>query len=123
MGLKGYVTNITAGVMPAAEAIAKYHDLWWVERAFRMSNNDLRARPMFHRTCDAIEAHLTIVTTALAVTCKHRGTYRPGHRQRRQAATAAGISHHRHQRDHRDLPSVNPAAQQNDPRQFGIPET
>jgi len=65
--LKGYVTNIPATVMPAAEVIAKYHDLWRVERSFRMSKNDLRARPMFHRTRDAIEAHLTIVITALAV--------------------------------------------------------
>ena len=67
VGLKGYVTNIAATDMPAAEVIAKYHDLWRVERAFRMSKSDLRARPMFHRTRDAIEAHLTIVITALAV--------------------------------------------------------
>ena len=32
-----------------------------------MSKTDLRARPMFHRTRDAIEAHLTIVFTALAL--------------------------------------------------------
>jgi hypothetical protein len=32
-----------------------------------MSKTDLRARPMFARTRDAIEAHLTIVLTALAV--------------------------------------------------------
>jgi hypothetical protein len=31
-----------------------------------MSKTDLRARPMFHRTRDAIEAHLTIAFTALA---------------------------------------------------------
>lgn len=67
VGLKGYVTNIDATVMPAGEVIAKYHDLWHVERSFRMSKSDLRARPMFHRTRDAIEAHLTIVFTALAV--------------------------------------------------------
>jgi hypothetical protein len=67
VGLKGYVTNLDINVMPAAEVIAKYHDLWHVERSFRMSKNDLRARPMFHRTRDAIEAHLTIVFTALAV--------------------------------------------------------
>ncbi|WP_231111745.1 IS1634 family transposase, partial [Mycobacterium avium] len=67
VGLKGYVTNIDATVMPAGEIIAKYHDLWHVERSFRMSKSDLRARPMFHRTRDAIEAHLTIVFTALAV--------------------------------------------------------
>jgi hypothetical protein len=67
VGLKGYVTNLPAAVMPAAEVIAKYHDLWRVERSFRMSKSDLRARPIFHRTRDAIEAHLTIVITALAV--------------------------------------------------------
>jgi hypothetical protein len=66
-GLKGYVTNIPANLMPAGEVIASYHDLWHVEQSFRMSKTDLRARPMFVRTRDAIEAHLTIVFTALAV--------------------------------------------------------
>ena len=67
VGLKGYVTNIPAHQMPAGEVIASYHDLWRVEQSFRMSKTDLRARPMFVRTRDAIEAHLTIVFTALAV--------------------------------------------------------
>ena len=67
VGLKGYVTNITADVMPPAEVIASYHDLWHVEQSFRMSKTDLAARPIFHRTLDAIEAHLTIVFTALAI--------------------------------------------------------
>ena len=67
VGLKGYVTNITAAVMPATEVIARYHDLWRVEQSFRMSKSDLAARPIFHRTREAIEAHLTIVFTALAI--------------------------------------------------------
>jgi transposase len=67
VGLKGYVTNIPATVMPAGEVIASYHELWHVEASFRMSKSDLRARPIFHRTRDAIEAHLTIVFTALAI--------------------------------------------------------
>ncbi len=67
VGLKGYVTNIEAAIMPAAEVIGSYHDLWHVEQSFRMSKTDLAARPMFARTRDAIEAHLTIVFTALAV--------------------------------------------------------
>jgi hypothetical protein len=67
VGLKGYVTNIDAAIMPAGEVISSYHDLWHVEQSFRMSKTDLRARPMFHHTRDAIEAHLTIVFTALAV--------------------------------------------------------
>ncbi len=66
-GLKGYLTNIPATVMPAAEVIASYHDLWHVEQSFRMSKTDLQARPLFARTRDAIEAHLTIVFTALAI--------------------------------------------------------
>jgi mRNA-degrading endonuclease toxin of MazEF toxin-antitoxin module len=65
--LKGYATNIPATLMPAGEVVASYHDLWHVEQSFRMSKTDLRARPMFARTRDAIEAHLTIVFTAPAV--------------------------------------------------------
>ncbi|OLT91116.1 IS1634 family transposase [Mycobacterium syngnathidarum] len=67
VGLKGYVTNIDAARMPATEVISSYHDLWRVEQSFRMSKSDLAARPMFARTRDAIEAHLTIVFTALAL--------------------------------------------------------
>jgi transposase len=67
VGLKSYVSNIPAALMPADEVIASYHDLWHVEQSFRMSKTDLRARPMFHRTKDTIEAHLTIVFTALAL--------------------------------------------------------
>ena len=67
VGLKGYVTNMPATVMPAAEVIASYHDLWNVEQSFRMSKSDLAARPMFARKRDAIEAHLTIVFAALAI--------------------------------------------------------
>ena len=65
--MKGYVTNIPATVMPAAQVIASYHDLWHVEQSFRMSKTDLRARPIFHHQRDAIEAHLTVVVTALAI--------------------------------------------------------
>jgi hypothetical protein len=67
-GLKGYVTNIPADVIPAEEVIARYHDLWHVEQSFRISKSDLAARPFFARKRDAIEAHLTIVFAALAIT-------------------------------------------------------
>lgn len=60
VGLKVYVTNVPVTEMPASEVIARYHELWRVERSLRMSKSDLRARPMFHHTRDAIEAHLTI---------------------------------------------------------------
>lgn len=67
VGLKGYVTNIPAQAMSAAEIVADYHDLWKVEQSFRMSKHDLRARPVFHHTHQSIQAHLTVVTTALAI--------------------------------------------------------
>ena len=65
--MKGYVTNIDAAQMSASEVIGKYHELWHVERSFRMSKTDLRARPIFHHVRESIEAHLSIVFTALAV--------------------------------------------------------
>lgn len=67
VGLKGYVTNIPVAVMPPGEVISSYHDLWHVEQSFRMSKTDLQARPIFARRQEAINAHLTIVFTALAV--------------------------------------------------------
>lgn len=66
-GWKGYITNLDAATMQAAEVVASYHQLWHVEQSFRMSKTDLQARPMFHHTREAIEAHLTVVFTALAV--------------------------------------------------------
>lgn len=47
--------------------INSYHDLWHVEQSFRIAKSDLAARPIHHRQLDAIEAHLTIVFTALAI--------------------------------------------------------
>ncbi|GAA1626528.1 IS1634-like element ISMsm6 family transposase [Georgenia ruanii] len=66
-GLKGYVTNLSAQTMPGPAIIAAYHDLWRVEQSFRMTKSDLKARPVFHRQRDAIEAHLTVVLAALAI--------------------------------------------------------
>jgi hypothetical protein len=37
------------------------------ERSFRMAKSDLQARPVYHRKRGSIEAHLTIVLAALAV--------------------------------------------------------
>ena len=66
-GLKGYVTNMPATIMTSQEVIASYHDLWHVEQSFRISKNDLAAAPFFVRKEDSIEAHLTKVFAALAV--------------------------------------------------------
>jgi transposase len=64
---KGYVTNISPEVFDGERVVAAYHDLYQVERSFRMTKTDLAARPVFHRLRDSIEAHLTIVFAALAV--------------------------------------------------------
>ena len=66
-GFKGFVTNINIETLDGSAVVAAYRDLWRVEESFRMSKNDLQARPVFHRKKDSIEAHLTIVFTALAV--------------------------------------------------------
>jgi hypothetical protein len=64
-GWKSYVTNITA---PTPEfVIGAYHQLWHIEKSFRMSKHDLQARPIYHHKRESIEAHLTVVFAALAV--------------------------------------------------------
>jgi len=47
--------------------IGSYHQLFQIEKSFRMAKSDLQARPIYHRKRDSIDAHLTIVFTALAV--------------------------------------------------------
>ena len=47
--------------------IGAYHQLWQIEKSFRMSKHDLQARPVFHHKRESIEAHLTVVFAALAV--------------------------------------------------------
>jgi transposase len=47
--------------------IDAYHQLWHIEKAFRMSKHDLQARPIYHHLRESIEAHLSIVFAALAV--------------------------------------------------------
>lgn len=56
-GLKGYVTNTK---LSDAEVIANYHNLWFIERAFRMNKTDLQIRPMYHRLRNRIEGHICI---------------------------------------------------------------
>lgn len=64
VGIKGYVTNVS---LADEEVIAAYHQLFQVEKSFRMAKSDLKARPIFHYKKDAIEAHLTLVLASLAI--------------------------------------------------------
>lgn len=63
-GLKGYLTNTS---IPVSEVYAAYHNLWHVERAFRISKSKIEIRPMFHFTRRRIEAHVCICFVALKV--------------------------------------------------------
>jgi Transposase DDE domain len=71
-GIKGYKTNLAAtpdGEPVTADfVIGSYHELWRIEKSFRMSKHDLRARPVYHRKRESIDAHLSVVFAALAVT-------------------------------------------------------
>ena len=64
-GWKGYTTNLTAA--SPEFVIDAYHQLWHIEKSFRMSKHDLQARSVYHHTRESIEAHLSIVFAALAV--------------------------------------------------------
>ena len=64
-GWKGYTTNLTKA--SPEFVIDAYHQLWRIEKAFRMSKHDLQARPIYHHTRESIEAHLSIVFAAMAV--------------------------------------------------------
>jgi hypothetical protein len=70
-GIKGYITNLRAcpdGTPVTPEfVISAYHQLFQIEKSFRMAKSDLQARPIYHRKRESIEAHLTIVFAALAV--------------------------------------------------------
>lgn len=65
LGIKGYYTNLA---QEANETIiTHYHNLWNVEKAFRIAKSDLEARPIFHHKRQAIEVHILIVFVSLCV--------------------------------------------------------
>jgi len=63
-GLKGYITNTK---LSNKEVIENYKNLWYIEKAFRMSKTDLRIRPIYHRLKHRIEAHICISFTAYCI--------------------------------------------------------
>lgn len=70
LGVKGYYTDIEETVANNATIISRYHDLYKVEQAFRVSKNDLKTRPIFHFKEEPIQLHILICFMALAVS-KH----------------------------------------------------
>lgn len=67
LGIKGYCTNISENVLANEKIVTHYHELWRVEQAFRMSKTDLKTRPVFHFSHEAIKAHVLVCFIALMV--------------------------------------------------------
>ena len=65
LGIKGYYTNLDKESNETI--ISQYHNLWHVEKAFRMAKSDLEMRPIYHFNNKAIQAHILICFMALAV--------------------------------------------------------
>lgn len=70
LGIKGYYTDIEESVADNATIIDRYHDLYKIEQAFRVSKNDLQTRPIFHFKEEPIQLHILICFMALAIS-KH----------------------------------------------------
>ena len=66
-GIKGYYTNLDTDKISVSLIIQRYHDLWHIEKSFRISKSDLSARPIFHRKEEAIKSHILIVFAALCI--------------------------------------------------------
>lgn len=65
-GLKGYLTTLK-NTVSGQEIITQYHNLWKIEKAFRMSKNDLRERPVYHQNLKRVAAHLMLCFVSLLV--------------------------------------------------------
>jgi len=70
LGIKGYYTNLDEVVASNNTIIERYHELYRIEQAFRISKHDLQTRPIFHFKEDPIQLHMLICFMAL-VTSKH----------------------------------------------------
>lgn len=63
------------------QAGASCHDLWNVEPSFRMTEPELKARPVLDRTRDSIEAHLGALFVTLAIARHLQNPTGPSSRQ------------------------------------------
>lgn len=63
-GLKGYRTNTD---LNKEEVILQYHQLWQIEKAFRISKHDLQIRPVYHQLKRRIRAHICIAFAACKI--------------------------------------------------------
>jgi len=67
LGIKGYYTNLDEKTISNELVIERYHQLYKIEQAFRISKHDLKTRPIFHFKENPIRLHILICFMALAV--------------------------------------------------------
>jgi transposase len=70
LGVKGYYTNMGEEVVNNKMVMERYHELYKIEQAFRISKNDLQTRPIFHFKEQPIRLHILICFMALVIS-KH----------------------------------------------------
>lgn len=70
LGIKGYYTNLEEAIANNRTIIQRYHEIYRIEQAFRISKHDLQTRPIFHFKEEPIQLHILICFMALAV-AKH----------------------------------------------------
>ena len=70
LGIKGYYTNLEEKIINNKMVIERYHELYKIEHAFRISKNDLQTRPIFHFKEQPIKLHVLICFMALVLS-KH----------------------------------------------------
>lgn len=70
LGIKGYYTNLEESLTDNKTIIERYHELYRIEQAFRVSKSDLQTRPVFHFKEEPIKLHILICFMALVIS-KH----------------------------------------------------
>ena len=70
LGIKGYYTNLNEVIASNETIIERYHELYKIEQAFRISKSDLQTRPIFHFKEAPIKLHVLICFIALVI-AKH----------------------------------------------------
>jgi len=67
LGIKGYYTNLDEKLVSNQVVIERYHELYKIEQAFRISKNDLKTRPIFHFKEEPIKLHILLCFMALVI--------------------------------------------------------
>ena len=66
LGIKGYYTDLEESEVSDQIIIDRYHELYKIEQAFRISKHDLKTRPIYHYKEAPIQLHMLICFMALA---------------------------------------------------------